>query len=214
MTAKDPQAALLEMDRWPGTPGYRRMMRAGELLADHQEALTDPDLLPPGTGRKGQASRDARQIILGMRTARFQTWAQEELQELYNPDQEGLTALLGIARQGTGEDMTGMVLTFEEGEHGSPGYQVILAFTRVHNNPEWTGMNRHWPLCRGLQVHILGRPGVEAQPSAVAAIPPGWQLGSDGETEETPGGTTARAIREIALWHGAVRCTWHPDAAL
>ena len=145
-----------------------------------------------------QTYQDAAKVLGLVDMLFFSGWAHEEMERLDGAEQiDSGVDLLKIAGEGTDEKFIGMVIHLAPEREDGPCEYII---TCLHRDPRWVGLNPQLPYCRGLDVHILGRPG---RPEAVIALPPGTlRMGSPAEPRDDMG----LAIRETVMWHGASAC--------
>lgn len=194
------------MEGWPGTPGLERFLDAWKGYFNAVPVLREGKTPCPEVDVRSPAiQRDILNLCAAQEIEEFEDRSPARTAEVLEKEEDAIRAMEILAGEGTKEDRVGMGLATPS----RTDEYLILDFTAVIRDPDWAGINRQWPSCRGLNIHVLV--GMDSEPTMILAMPEGqrpWNI--VGFPASRLSRLTMR-IFEIALWHGALECHQHMD---
>ena len=208
------QTPRSKMLTWPNTVSEQRMTQAQDGLAIMAQAIEEGIPLP--TWITSEQASDMAQLIVSQETENFQRLAASSFTKItvnLTPEDDPIRQMFFITQQGTTADTVGLMLETKADAGTEAGTGTTLrarSFTRLNRHPQWAGFNPSLERLKGTDVMLYESREHPGDPHMVAAVESDLRAPYPHETTFPEGLPTV--LRNLALWHGALTCTWVPNS--
>ena len=206
------QTPRTRMLTWPHTVSPERMKRAQDGLTMMAQATHHGIPLPPWITPE-QAS-DMAQLTISQDTENFQRLAASSFTKItvnLTPEDDPIRQMFYITQQGTTADTVGLMLETKADPNPETGATMrSRSFTRLNRHPQWAGFNASLERLKGTDVMVYENRDHPGEPHIMAAVESDLRAPYPQETTFPEG--LPHILRDLALWHGALTCTWIPQS--